>query len=71
MFDHFRADLHRYRTRGPLGTLRLMLETQGLWACACYRAGRHLNDHRPPSVLRRMRTSILTQSPCPSFRASQ
>lgn len=54
MFDHFRADIHRYKRRGPLGTLRLLLETQGLWACACYRAGRHLGDHRPPPVLRQV-----------------
>jgi len=52
VFDNFRADMGRYRPRGGFGTLRLLLETQGLWACACYRAGRHLNDHRPPPVLR-------------------
>lgn len=52
MFAHFRADIRRFGRRSRPGTVRLLLGTQGLWACACYRAGRHLMDHRPPPVIR-------------------
>jgi len=54
MFENFRADIARYGPRGRFSKLRLLLMTQGLWACACYRAGRHLNDHRPPPVIRQV-----------------
>ena len=55
MFDDFRADIGRLRRYGSReSTLRLLLFNQGLWACACYRAGRWLNDHRPPPVLRQV-----------------
>lgn len=53
MFNHFRADIARWREYdSSSSTLRLLLLNQGLWACACYRAGRHLGDHRLPPVLR-------------------
>ncbi len=46
MFADFRADLDRLRTPGHrVSVLRLLFFNQGLWACACYRAGRYLNDH--------------------------
>ncbi len=47
MFNHFRADIRRQREYGIKdSTLRLLVFNQGLWACACYRFGRHLQDHR-------------------------
>jgi len=52
MFDHFRADIARLREYGSRdSTIRLLLFNQGLWACACYRFGRHLMDHRLPPGL--------------------
>lgn len=54
MFEHFRADLARHGVRGRLATFRLLLDNQGLWACACYRAGRHLQDHRLPPGLHQL-----------------
>ena len=54
MFDHVRADVRRYGPKSPFAVLRLLLSRQGLWACVCYRAGRHLVDHRPPPVLRHL-----------------
>ncbi len=53
MFDHFNSDIGRLRRYGSKGSaLRLFFFNQGLWACACYRAGRWLNDHRLPFGLR-------------------
>lgn len=46
MLDHLRADLARHRPRSRLASLRLLLGSQAMWACTCYRAGRHLQDHR-------------------------
>lgn len=55
MFDPLRADIGRWREYDSSSSaLRLLLFNQGLWACACYRAGRHLNDHRLPPVLRHL-----------------
>ncbi len=55
MFADFRADLGRLRRYGSRqSTLRILLENQGIWAIACYRAGRWLNDHRPPPGLRQV-----------------
>lgn len=49
MFDLFRSDIGRMRRYGSReSTLRLLLTQQGLWACACYRAGNWLNRHRLP-----------------------
>jgi serine O-acetyltransferase len=46
LLDHFRADIRRLRRYGATeSTARLLLFNQGLWACGCYRFGRHLNDH--------------------------
>ena len=57
MFEHFKADLGRLRRYGSReSTLRLLLFNQGIWACACYRAGRWLNDHRPPPGIRQVVT---------------
>ncbi len=55
MLDDFKADLGRLRRYGSReSTLRLLLFNQGIWACACYRAGRWLNDHRPPPGIRQV-----------------
>lgn len=55
MFNDFRADIGRLRRYGNTqSTLRLLLFTQGLWACACYRAGRWLNDRRLPGGIRQV-----------------
>ena len=55
MFDDFKSDIARYRRYGSReSTLRLLFQNQGLWACACYRAGRHLNDHRLPWGIRHL-----------------
>lgn len=54
MFDHVRADLRRYEPQGRLAVVRLLLSRQGLWASVCYRAGRHLADHRPPPGIRHL-----------------
>jgi len=52
MFDLFRSDIARLRSHvARQSTLRLLLSTQGLWACACYRAGNCLHRHRLPPVL--------------------
>ena len=55
MFDHIRSDIRRLRpangVKAPWWSLFL---NQGLWACACYRAGRHLNDHPLPPGLRHL-----------------
>lgn len=46
MFKHFRADISRLREYGDHSPLPwLYFRHQGLWACACYRAGRWLADH--------------------------
>jgi serine O-acetyltransferase len=53
VFDHFKADIGRYKRYGTrYSTLRLLMFTQGLWAVCCYRVGHHLNTHRLPPVLR-------------------
>jgi len=54
MFDHVRADIARYGPKSRAAKLRLLCSRQGLWACVCYRAGRHLADHRPPPVIRHL-----------------
>ncbi len=55
MLDHFRADIARIREYGNQdSTLRLLMFNQGLWACACYRFGRHLQDHRLPPGLHQL-----------------
>lgn len=55
MFDHFRADIGRLRRYGSTeSTLRLLLFNQGLWACACYRTGRWLNDRNLPPGIRHL-----------------
>ena len=53
MLDLFRSDIGRLRRYGSTdSTLRLVLFNQGLWACACYRAGRRLNDLALPRFIR-------------------
>lgn len=53
MFDDFKADLGRLRRYGNRdSTLRILLFNQGIWACACYRAGRRLADRRLPFGVR-------------------
>lgn len=55
MFDLFRSDIARLREYGARqSTLRLLLGNQGLWACACYRAGNWLERHRLPPVIRHL-----------------
>jgi hypothetical protein len=47
VFDHLRADIARLREYGDHSPLPwLYFRHQGLWACACYRSGRWLSDHR-------------------------
>lgn len=53
MLDLFRSDIARLRGQGESNsTLRLLLGNQGLWACACYRAGNWLHRHRLPPIMR-------------------
>ncbi len=55
MFDNFRSDIQRLRRYGDkTSTLRLLIFNQGLWACACYRAGRHLNNMNLPAGIRQL-----------------
>lgn len=55
MLDLFRSDLARLREYGSRrSTFRLLLDNQGLWACACYRAGNWLQRHRLPPVFRHL-----------------
>lgn len=55
MFNDFRADIARQREYGAKdSTLRLLMFNQGLWACACYRFGRHLQDNRLPPGLHQL-----------------
>lgn len=47
MFKDFGSDIGRLRRYGSgESTLRILFFNQGIWACACYRAGRYLNDKR-------------------------
>ena len=51
----FKEDIGRLRRYGSkTSTLRLLLSNQGLWACACYRAGHHLNDKSLPPGIRQL-----------------
>lgn len=55
MLANFKEDigrLRRFGNRQP--TLRLLFFNQGLWACACYRAGRYLNDKSLPPGIRHL-----------------
>ncbi len=55
MFELFRSDIARLRSYGTRqSTARLLLDNQGLWACACYRAGNYLQRHRLPPGLRHL-----------------
>jgi serine O-acetyltransferase len=55
MFDNLKADIGRLRRYGSRqSTLRLLLESQGLWAIVCYRAGHALNRRPLPPGLRHL-----------------
>lgn len=59
MFDHLRADSHRFL--GPAPSLRARLHllfSQGFAAVVCYRCGRWLADHRPPPGLRQLCSAL-------------
>jgi serine O-acetyltransferase len=50
----FRADLERYfryaRAEGALARLRLVVQTEGIWALAVYRLSRHVHTEAPAAV---------------------
>ena len=55
MWDLIKSDINRLRRYGSKqSTLHLLLVTQGLWACVCYRVGNELERHRFPPLIRHL-----------------
>ncbi len=64
MLSDLRADLERYTSfvREPtprLRVLRILAETQGVWALAAYRFGQWANDEAPPRLRRWAKAAYL------------